>query len=177
MTDAPEILFDWDGEAMCPVGQHARLADQTFVVGYRYVLEARIPADQRSRKQHERFFATTADTYWQNLPERYQYEPWAAPPDFLRQRALIETGWFNVREYICATNAEALRWMSNLPDPRNERGDRVYVQRSVAGSVLVERTAKSQSYRSMKKADFQKSCEDVESFLADLVGIDRGAVQ
>lgn len=163
------IMFEWDGRAMVPVRRQAARADRAFVIGYRYLLEAYTPEEQRSRKQHARYFATVTE-YWQNLPEFMHMEAWAASAELLRHRALIETGWFNAQEYHCGTNEEALRWMSQLPHPVNEKGERVFYQRSAAGTVLVQRTPKSQAYRMMKKAEFQKSSQDVLDFLEALIG-------
>ncbi len=168
MTDSL-IMFEWDGEAMVPMPRYAKRADREYVIGYRYLLETYTPEEQRSRKHHGHYFATVTE-YWRNLPETLHMEAWAASAEFLRHRALIETGWFNAQEYHCSTNAEALRWMAQLPHPVNEKGERVFYQRSAAGTVLVQRTPKSQAYRAMKKAEFQKSSQDVLDFLESLIG-------
>lgn len=169
-----DIIWEWDGDAMVPLPRFTKQANDEYVVGYKYVLTAETPEDQRSRAAHARFFATIKDTYWMNLPERYQFEPWAASPQFLRHRALIETGWFVPDEYVCASHAEAMRWLTMLPPPTDKDGKPVYYQRTVAGSVLVQRRPRSQAYRSMKKAEFQQSCADVEGFLDELIGVRLG---
>ena len=172
MTD---IVYEWDGEAMVPLPRHMAQANEDFVVGYRYVLEAFTPQDQRSRRQHG-FYFVQVNEYWQNLPERFHNQPWAASAEFLRHKALIDTGHFNVRTYHCKTNAEALRWVALLPMPVNEKGEALYHERSVDSTVLVERTPKSQAYRTMKKAEFQKSSNDVLEFLSELVKAEVGEV-
>lgn len=166
----PETFnFTWNGDGMDIAPRDAKRADAEFVVGYQYMMEAYTPEQQRSDAEHARYFAMVRE-YWQNLPESLSFETWAASAQYLRHNALIETGWYDAREFPCATNAEALRWMALLPHPKDDEGNRVFYKRTVVGTVLAERTPRSQKYRRMKKADFRKSSEDVLSFLENLIG-------
>lgn len=165
------ILFQWDGEAMVPLPKFAAECDAEYVVGYTYVLEAYTPQDQRSRASHAHYFAMVSDL-WQNLPERYAGEPWAATPDHLRKYALISTGWHKSTSHPVASGAEARRTAATV---RSLTPSDDFVIAVPRGDVVEVYRAKSQSYKGMRKADFQQSKDDVIAFIKTLVGIEEAA--
>ena len=155
---APPVVFTWDGEAMVPKRPH--LADRYFVVGEEYEL---VEHHERSSASHRRFFAGVNEA-WRHLPDHLALE--FPTPDLLRKRALVETGHYTERRFIASSPAEARKIAAFLP-----KGDGVFI--SVAGSAVVERTAISQSYRSMGKRDFLQSVADVDAWVSALIGVDQ----
>lgn len=155
MTPAP-LEFAWDGESMIP--RHPRRADQLYVVGERYWLE---PHEPRSMRSHGHFFACVHEA-WANLPEDLAEQYPTA--DHLRKRALIKAGYRNERSFVCASRAEALRFLTFLKATDNMA---FYV---VHECTVIEYTAKSQSMRAMGKRDFQASKDAVLDVLAELIG-------
>ena len=145
---------------MVPLPRFARRCDGIFVIGEKYTLEA-----QRSEATHRHQFAWLR-TAWENLPERYQSEPWALTPEHLRKHALIETGWCDTQTYYCATKAEAIRWAQNLR-PLDD-----HTKVSVAGTTVVRKRAKSQARGAMLKADFQASKQAILDYIAGLLEVD-----
>ncbi len=159
MTFTP-IPCLWDGESFTPTTQYwAKRADERFVVGVAYPMDE---ANIRSRKSHDHFFAVVKDA-WLNLPDEVTDR--FANPDSLRYHALIHTGYRDERTIVAASKAEALR-MAAFMRPAS---DQVIV--IVRGPVIVEWTAKSQSYKAMGKVEFQKSKDAVLDYLASMVGV------
>lgn len=156
MENLPPLRFRWDGESLVPM--HPKVCDHYLTVGEQYCF---VEYHERSDASHRRFFAGVRDV-WASLPDKWALE--FPTPDALRKRALVETGYFTERRFIASSAAEARKLAAWLP-----KGDGVVI--SVAGSAVVERTALSQSYRSMGKVMFQKSVADVDAWLADLIGV------
>lgn len=156
MNSIPPLRFRWDGESAAPV--HPRLADRHLVVGEEYTF---VEHHERSDASHRRYFAGVREA-WLQLPDDLAME--FPTPDALRKRALIETGHYTERRFIASSPAEARKLAAWLP-----KGAGVVI--AVAGAAVIERTAMSQSYRSMGKALFQKSVADVDAWCADLIGV------
>lgn len=162
MSDTP-IHYRWDGEAMRPWGRFAKLCDKNFVVGADYILTEE---EKRSARSHAHFFACVHDC-WRNLPDHLALQ--FASDDTLRKHALILTGWHIERRLATSSPTEARKIAAFMM-----HGQREYALISVAGSVVVERTARSQKTRGpdrMNNADFQKSKQDVLDWIADLIGV------
>lgn len=156
MSAAP-VLFNWDGEAMVPLRpQHA---DRVFVVGERYPL---VVHEDRSAVSHRHFFACVREAFT-NLSDGIATE--FATPDHLRKRALVETGHYTERRLVASSPAEARKVAAFI------RAGDDYAVVSVAGSIVVERKAKSQSHQAMPKGEFQKSKTDVLDYLSSLIGV------
>lgn len=161
MSAAP-LTYVWTGEAHQPLSRFAKLADRQFVVGEQYRLEE---AEERSRKSHDHYFAALQDA-WQNLPDDLAME--FTSVERLRKRALIATNWYKERRLVTSSPAEARKMAAFM-----DRGEDAVVI-SVAGNVVIERTALSQKMRGperMRKADFQQSKTDVLDWVAELIRV------
>ena len=149
--------FTWDGEAMRP--RRPRAADREFVVGETYVLERWEP---RSMVSHNHEFAWLAEA-WKNLPEPLADQ--FPTPEHLRKRALIDAGYYNETIIDAGTNAAALRVASYA----RSKDDFAYVV--VRGPLVVERVAKSQSRRAMKRQEFQESKTAILEIVSAMIGV------
>lgn len=165
MTDRP-VQFQWNGEAMVPANRFwAGVCDKQFVVGERYSLAEH---HERSGNSHRHYFAAVHEA-WKNLAED-EAERFPTS-EHLRKTALIKTGYRNERSLVASSNAEALRVAAFLR-PIDE-----YAIVVVKECVVIEYTAKSQSYRAMGKADFRASKDAVLDYVAGLCGIDVETLQ
>lgn len=158
------LYYRWKGDGFVPLGRHAKLADQQFVIGQVYRLEV---VEERSARTHRHQFAWLREA-WLNLPEGYRYEPWAQSPEHLRKWALIRTGWHDCQTFECGTKAEAQRWAAHLR-PLDDFS--VVIAR---GAIVERYTAKSQSVKAMGKNDFQASKTAVLEYVAGLLGVEPG---
>lgn len=154
------VQFTWNGEAMVPAPWLAKLCDQQFVIGERYRL---VPHEDRSEKSHSHEFAWLKSA-WQSLPEHLA-ESYPSP-EHLRKRALIDGGFFTEEVIDAGSKAGALRVASYI------RGRDEFAVVIVRGPVVVVRHAKSQSYRSMDRKEFQASKDAVIEIVSNLIGVD-----
>lgn len=157
MNSLYPMWMEWDGEAMRPL--NARAADRQYVIGERYHLEHR---EDRSAASHAHYFAALAEAHI-NLPDEMTER--LPTPDHLRRFALIRTGYRDERSIVCSSKAEAQR-LSAFVKPMDE-----FAIVTVTEATVTVWTAKSQSYRAMGKAEFQKSKDAVLGYLADLIGV------
>ena len=95
------LLCEWTGESFKPLQRHAKLCDQTYVVGERYIIEPQKPASEKAR----RFFHAHLADLWQSLPEEIA-ERWPTVESF-RKAGLIACGYSFKTEAVCATNQQA----------------------------------------------------------------------
>ena len=154
------IIYKWDGEAMRPLNtRFAKEADRQFVVGEDYPLAI---YEQRSMSAHRHYFAALNDA-WESLPDHLAID--LPTSEHLRKRALIMAGYRDQRTLIASSKAEALR-LAAFIKPMDE-----YAVVSVNGNAVVVWTAKSQSLRSMDKAEFQQSKEAVLRVLGDMLSV------
>ena len=154
------VMMRWDGETMTPANRYAKaLADAEFVVGLAYQMTA---LEERSAKSHQAFFATVNDA-WKNLSAEDEAR-WPTP-DHLRRFALIQAGFADCQDIVCATNSEAVRLAAAVKKLDG------YSLTSISDRVVRIWTAKSQKYRAMGKADFQASQKAVREFCASLIGV------
>lgn len=159
MTDTAPIVYSWDGENMVPLKRFNATCNKQFVVGQLYRLSE---LEERSAATHRHFFAALHEA-WVNLPEQISVE---YPDDeSLRKRALIETNHCDVRSFVCASRAEAIRLAAFL------RPSDPHAKVEVSGATVIEKTAHSQSTRAMGKELFQKSKSDVLDYVASLIGV------
>jgi hypothetical protein len=161
MTDLSPIPVLWRDGAFVPATQRqAKRCSEQFEDGKRYLL---VEHQERSINSHNHYFAQLGEAF-DNLPEDIAHEF----PTFAKFRAtgLISTGFYNQRSILCASEEEARR-VASFVAPFD---DLAIV--SVHGSAVVVRTAKSQSYRAMDKAEFRKSKEAVLAWAWGLVGVD-----
>lgn len=127
------------------------------------------PVEERSEVSHRHEFAWLREA-WLSLPEALADE--YASPEHLRKRALIAAGWCDVRDYACASRAEAQRLAATL---RGELDD--YTVVVVRDSVVRVCRAKSQARNKMNAADFQASKTAVLEHVAGLLGVDPQSLQ
>lgn len=158
------VLFMWTDEGvMRPASAlWARRADKTFTVGEQYPL---VVNEERSMSQHRRYFATLNEGF-SNLPEEYA-DRWPSA-EHMRKWLLIRAGYHTTRDHVCETEEEAQR-LAAFIKPVDE-----YAVVVARGTVVRIYTAKSQSVRSMGKADFKDSQEKVLNLLDDILGVSRG---
>jgi hypothetical protein len=126
------------------------------------------PVEERSEASHRHAFAWLRDV-WASLPEHIADQYPSA--EHLRKKALIATGWCDVRDYACASRAEATRLAATL---KAELDD--YTVIILRDAVVRVARARSQAFRKMNKADFQASKTDVIRWVSDLIGADPQAV-
>ena len=160
MSDAPPILFEWNGERMVPANSYwAKRCNEHFVVGLKYQL---VEQQERSMKSHRHYFSCIKEA-WDNLPEHLaeQY----ASPEHLRKKALIKAGYRNERSVVCDTPAQATKVAAFLM-PIDE-----YAAVVVRGNVVYHLTAKSQSMKAMGKKEFGESKEAVLNAIAALIDV------
>lgn len=119
---------------------------------------------ERSGATHRHFFVALKDAF-DNLPHEIEAEFDGSFEKF-RATGLISTGFYNERRILCASDDEARR-MAAFMAPM----DPLAIV-SVHGPAIVARTAKSQSYRAMNKAEFRKSKEAVLAWAWGIVGVD-----
>lgn len=157
---APPIPCVWTGEAFQPLRNFHNIARAHYGEGECVTLE---PHEERSDKSHDHQFAWLKDA-WQTLPEAIAAD--YPSPTHLRKRALIAAGWCDVRDYACASRAEAQRLASTL---RGELDD--YTVVIVRDAVVRVCRAKSQAKNKMKAADFQRSKSDIIEYVARLLDV------
>lgn len=151
------LAFQWTGEAMEPTRHSRGLCDARFVIGQVYMMGT---VEGRSAESHRHFFALLKEA-WENLRE--DIAPQFPSPDHLRKRALIMSGFCLQRDFSCASSAEAIRLAAAL------RGVDEYAVVVIDGPLVKFLTAKSQSNRAMKKAEFQKSKDAVLDYASSLI--------
>jgi hypothetical protein len=157
MTAILPMQFEWTGSVMAPLNRRA--AERMYQPGEQYRLEHR---EDRSAATHNHEFAWLHEA-WLNLPESIadQYPT----PESLRKRALIEAGFYDQEVIDVGNKAGALRVAASL----RKIDDFALV--IVRGPLVVRRVAKSQSRRSMNKAEFQASKTKIMEVIADLIGV------
>lgn len=157
-TPAPQY-FVWDAERSVMVPRNRKFADRAYTDTEEYRLEV---SEERSTNTHNHEFAWLHDA-WQSLPEALSDS--YPTPDHLRKRALIDCGYFHETAIDCGTNAAALRVASHL------RAKDDFALVIIRGAFVIERIAKSQSRRAMKKKEFQESKTAIMDLIAGMIGV------
>lgn len=155
MDTFPPLTCDWDGEVFRPI--HPRRADKYLTVGERYSL---VQYEDRSAATHSHQFAWLNDA-WQNLPE--EIADLYPTPEHLRKRALIDAGFHDETIIDAGTSAAALRVAAAVQSI--DTFALVFVRKC----FVIRRTAKSQSRRSMNKAQFQESKTAIMEVIDSLI--------
>ena len=153
------LLFLWEGDCFKPIPRHAKECDARYVIGEHYALEE---IQERSTKSHAQYFAALKEA-WLNLPEKMATD--FATVEHLRKFALIRCGFYDKRSVSAASRAEALR-LAAFIRPMDE-----YAIVTVSASLVEVYTAKSQSYRTMPKQEFQDSKSKVLDYVASLIDV------
>jgi hypothetical protein len=155
------VVFTWDGDNMVPLARFVPLCNRQYIVGERYQLA---PYAERSRESHRHYFAVIKEAFNQlpdNLAMRFPDD------EHLREWALCQTKEYkNVVEIACASAEEARR----IAALKKRIADK-YIEIGINKNVIVEITAKSQSYKAMGRAAFEDSKQQVIVILADLLKV------
>lgn len=154
------IPFRWTGAAMEPLSRFHNTVAAQFETGKLYVLSV---VEDRSQKSHNHLFAEIAAVH-ESLPDELANN-WPTP-EHLRKAALIRAGFRTVRDYVCATAAEARR-TAMLAEDMDE-----YAVVEISGTVVRVCRAQSMAWGRMKRADFQAAKDGVFRCIYDLTGID-----
>lgn len=159
------IVYEWDGDAMKPLGRFKRTCDKEFVVGQLYPL---VIAEARSANSHRHYFASLHEA-WLNLPEDMAER---FPTDeHLRKYALVKAGYADERSIVCGSKAEAQR-IAAFVKPMDSFA--LIVVREATVKVF---TPQSQSTKAMGAKIFQASKEAVLAIVAELVGVTPQAIE
>lgn len=153
----PPIAFTYDGEALIP--RIPRLADKHYVVGETYMMA---PWEDRSAATHKHEFAWLHDA-WQNLPEDIAVN--FPTEDHLRKRALIDAGYYDEKIVDAGSKAAALRVAAFV------RAMDDFALVFVRDHFVIQRTAKSQSRRAMKRKEFQASKTAIMEIISNMIGV------
>ena len=147
------------------VPRNRNLADRSYTDTEEYRLDI---VEERSSNTHAHEFAWLHEA-WKTLPENIADS--YPSPEHLRKRALIDCGYFHETVIDCGTNAAALRVASHL------RAKDDFALVIVRGGFVIERIAKSQSRRAMKKQEFQESKTAIMDLIASLIGVPAKALE
>ena len=152
---------------MVPLERFKSVAEKQFVLGERYEADPDI-VQERSMNSHRHYFAALHDA-WVNLPD--EIGKLFPTSEHLRKYCLIEEGYTDERIITCATEDDAKRLAVAA------RALDGYCRINRNDTVVVIRTAKSQSHKAMGKEDFQKSKTAVLERVAQMIGVTRGELQ
>jgi hypothetical protein len=158
MSGAP-ILFIWNGEAMEPIANFAKIADQRFVIGQVYRLEQ---VEIRDPASHRHYFACI-HTAFLNARER-DAGRWRTSED-MRLWALTHTRFRETHTYEAKSEAEAQRVAKDY-----SKEDQ-YCRVEVLGRTVLRHRPMSQSYASMTQREFKESKRAVLSKLAEEIDV------
>jgi len=154
----------WTGQVFEPLRSFRRKAAEAYGAGEIVNLA---PVEDRSAASHRHYFAAINEA-WHSLNEE-QTAQWPSP-EHLRKACLIRAGYRDERSVVCGSKANA-EHVAAFIRPMDD-----YAIVSVSGTTVVVLTAKSQSMRAMGKQAFTESKEAVLNVLADLLGVDVGAI-
>ena len=159
-----EVYAGWDGEHLIPIKRSQKTCDAQLVVGERYILEVGMP---QSASKRAMFHASLADIFL-SLPdetaERFLNK------DHFRYWLTIKCGFADEMTEVCETKAEAerqkIRTLRLAPYSVVEQKD----------NVLKIWTARSTKAGAMDGREFSALVDAVLAKAADLIGVDRKAL-
>lgn len=155
------MSFRWANGGFFPTTRFSERAREEFVDGAVYWMGV---DPERTERSHNHEFAWVAEA-WRSLPDAIAAD--YPNPEMLRKKALIATGWCNIKDHACASRAEAQRLARALQAELDE-----YVVVIVRDDVVRVCRAKSQAKNRMKAAQFQQSKTDILRWISDLLGVD-----
>lgn len=166
MSSGAPVDMVWKDGALHPASSYwLRRAEKEFVAGETYRI---VDQPERSSAAHNHFFASIQNA-WESLPPLLAQEFPSA--EHLRKYALIKAGFCLSNSMPCGS-ADAAHKFAAFMRPLDE-----FALVTVTGSVVRVFTAKSQSYRSMGKAEFQASKEKCLEVIADMLGATKDELQ
>lgn len=167
-----DVIAD-DGEvtrarAMVPIVRYAKVAARQYGdSGTEHTLE---PVTHRDMHRHNHFFAALNEAF-KNLPEQIAAR-WPTSEHF-RKWLLIETGWFDEKEWDfegrgAQKNAERL----GLFVRAEAEFARIKTVEVAPGKwKVIVRRAKSQAIPAMKPEEFYQSKKDVLDYASGMIGV------
>lgn len=160
------VAFRFVNGAMIPINPFfaARAAKQ-YEPGQVYVL---VPQEARSPESHKFYFAMLHEA-WLNLAEEHAERHPSS--EHLRAYCLVRTGHADKNTIVCATAEDAIRTAAIASTREKIR----IIE--VSGRVVVVWIPKSQSMRSMGKAEFEKSKNDVLDLAASMARTTRSDLE
>lgn len=149
--------------AMVPQVRYVNVAKRQYHDREEYPM---VPLEARSRKSHNAYFAQVNEAF-DNLPE--PLAPRWPTSEHMRKWLLIETGWFDEKEFDCDTEIMAKRLATFIRV--QDSFARILIHKMAKGFKLIVRRAKSQSIDSMSGTDFEKSKNDVLGLASSMIGV------
>lgn len=156
--------------AMVPQVRYVNVAKRQYHDREEYPM---VPLEARSRKSHNAYFAQVNEAF-DNLPE--PLAPRWPTSEHMRKWLLIETGWFDEKEfeYEGPTAKRDGRRLGTFIRAESEFA-RISIHAITDRKVkVIVRVAKSQSAAAMGKADFEASKKAVLEELEAMIGLARG---
>jgi hypothetical protein len=168
MADEDPITFMWDDVegVMRPIQRHMREAKRRFKDKNWYPMKVQHNQSDESRRHFFAVLRIAADTMSEGAEQRLGVvgmEP-KAKAEWLRQWALVETGWFMPRSIPCETEGE-------LQSMKGRVGGGGYAAITRDGLTLHVKKPRSQAMTSMNGTDFELSKRDVLEKLSDELGV------
>lgn len=151
----------WKDGALIPEPRFARWCDEQFGEGEVIQLERH---EDRSTNSHNHYFAALK-TCWENLPDIEVQERFPTV-EAMRKWALIKAGYYTESSIVADSPEQATAIAAFMG---RQEGQIIVVKEN----VIKKYNAKSQSYRSMDKDEFQKSKSDVLDVVAELIAVTR----
>lgn len=136
-----------------------RLANEAYCVGEVYTM---VPYEQRSEASHRQEFAWLYDS-WKNLPENLA--DLYPTVEHLRKRALIDANFYD-EEIIDADTPQVAERVASFVRKKDD-----FALVIVRNNLVIVRTAKSQSRRSMDKDTFQKSKTSILEIVSEMIDV------
>jgi hypothetical protein len=161
-------------KVMEPNPRYDNVVKRQFSDGEEYTL---VIAEARSRKSHNAYFAQINDAF-ENLPETLAAR-WPTS-EHLRKWILIETGWFEEKEFeFEGVNAgRDARRLGTFIRTEDDFARIFPVQTGARQWKVIIRKAKSQAKLAMRsKQEFEASKSDVLGWLEHAIGVERGTLK
>ncbi len=159
-----EVVLGWTGDAFVPLKRSEKLCNEQFVVGERYIADI---GSQTSAAKRGFFFATLKEIY-SSLPDDIA-DRWISFEHF-RKTLTIECGYATQMDFTAASKVEAVRIAAFV------RSLEPYAIVSVKDAVVTKWTARSTSAREMDGRTFNALVDAVLAKAADMIGVDRKAL-
>lgn len=154
--------------AHVPVPRYRKAAAAQFASGEEYPLIKLQPRDMRS---HNHYFAAVGNAF-DNLPEKIAARFPSA--EHLRKWALIETNWFDEKEFDCPDEKFARR-LGTFIRTEDEYA-RISFHASGRTWKVIVRRAKSQAVLELGAEDFKQSKKDVLDLLEAMTSVPKGSL-
>lgn len=160
------VAFRFDNGLMVPANKfHATRANKQYNQGETYVL---VPNEARSPESHRFYFACLHEA-WLNLAEEHAERHPSS--EHLRAYCLVQTGHADKTTIVCATPEDAIRTAAIASTREKIR----IIE--IKGRIIEVWIPRSQSMRSMGKAEFESSKREVLDLAAAMARTTRGDLE